>query len=167
MPQFAPFVAAIAALACLAAMAAAPASACQTCDEDIVDVLDGSGEPPLDLDLVTGFSFSKSAAFGDVILDAGGQALPSNEDRPGLVGEIQLVGLAGRDVTIVLPSAIELRSNGGAVLTVADVALDRPGPFRLDETGRLEIGFSGIIVAKGEPPRGNYRADFTVEAHYE
>jgi hypothetical protein len=167
---------ALAALGLLPLLLAAGEEACRLCKpgnpraQVAID-----HEIPLSIEITTKLDFSRAALSG-----SGGGAIevdPQSGSRrvdggmvdlggSALAGTAVVRGQPGRAVRIDMPHSARMTSSTGGTVEIIGLRTSLPANPRLDQTGRLEFGFGGRVIVRGNAS-GTFRARIPITAQYE
>ena len=146
---------------------------CRLCADPTRLPADESAGRPVELEVQASLDFDRivviGAGEGTATLRPDGtrQATGSVEAISGraMVGEARVRGAPGRTVRIDMPSRIELRSIGGATISIDEIVTDLPAMPRLDSAGSLSFRFGGRLRLNGSSD-GDFRGDLPITVEY-
>ncbi|SDH79040.1 DUF4402 domain-containing protein [Roseospirillum parvum] len=104
-----------------------------------------------------------------VILPSGERRLEGGATDMGgryNAAEFAIVGMPGRQFSVLLPEEIELRGRNGT-LTIRDFTTDSPETLRLNRIGLGRIGVGATLHMKPGQSSGHYRGRIPISVQYE
>lgn len=162
-------------LPAIAAPAALADPGCLLCGSDqrtgSAPSIGGTAQTPLEIDLVSGFNFSRFTVpgpGGGVLVEArrSGTAVGAG-GALGLVGQVVIRGAPHAALHIDLPRSIVLLNRHGGRIEITRIVHSLPKNPELDANGRLEFSFEGpLSLPEGARP-GDYAAAFSIDAAYQ
>ncbi len=154
----------------------AAAPSCMLCSEDETakNQAERAGKP-LKISVTSKLNFSRLALTGQgsaqVAVDPESGMRNINGEIIGLGGypaaaEVLLIGEAGRNVRIDLPSKISMHSSTGGAISIVDIRTTLGPSPKLDSNGQLKFSFGGRLQLSGNIA-GTFRGRIPITANYE
>jgi hypothetical protein len=132
------------------------------------------GERPLRIELLSDLEFSRLALQNP---DGGSAAIDPQTGRKttdggmadlggyALEGRARVTGEPYRQIRVMLPASVTMRSPSGARVAVEDLQTDLPILAMLDASGTLEFSFGGRLISPGDGT-GVFRGRIPISVDY-